>query len=293
MAFIISSSPLSVASALLALYVVEGRIITKMDRIGRVLDGVEVSSAAQSHATSQGQEQESEPQAVQHLSSRTADGGTEHCTLQRDAEGAVTLVDRRMICPRYGYLYDVVFGEQLAKHRKKKLGTEEDQEAGKEKVSWSIWIRLDAPVLEEGFRMSRVSTTISSDIPGLELKFSLPRLKELEANAERFLPNATEHPANPDRQSLCSRQLNRYLFYILGKNNGKGAAPLVTEDEWSEILWRIVMWLFTGNSDPNIKGHFIPVGRPVYRVSSPQDDYPPWFFTGLWPESHENQWALF
>ncbi|KAF4679254.1 hypothetical protein FOZ62_025259 [Perkinsus olseni] len=251
------------------------------------------SLLAQSHATSQGQEQESEPQAVQHLSSRTADGGTEHCTLQRDAEGAVTLVDRRMICPRYGYLYDVVFGEQLAKHRKKKLGTEEDQEAGKEKVSWSIWIRLDAPVLEEGFRMSRVSTTISSDIPGLELKFSLPRLKELEANAERFLPNATEHPANPDRQSLCSRQLNRYLFYILGKNNGKGAAPLVTEDEWSEILWRIVMWLFTGNSDPNIKGHFIPVGRPVYRVSSPQDDYPPWFFTGLWPESHENQWALF
>ncbi|KAF4739924.1 hypothetical protein FOZ63_030878, partial [Perkinsus olseni] len=160
-------------------------------------------------------------------------------------------------------------------------------------VSWSIWIRLDAPVLEEGFRMSRVSTTISSDIPGLELKFSLPRLKELEANAERFLPNSTEHPANPDRQALCSRQLNRYLFYILGKNNGKGEAPVVTEDKWGEILWRIVMWLFTGNSDPSIIDHFIPEDRPVYRVSSPQDDYRPWFFAGLGPESHENQWALF
>ncbi|KAF4684301.1 hypothetical protein FOZ60_008003 [Perkinsus olseni] len=284
MAFIISSSPLSIASALLALYVVEGRIITKMDRIGRVLDGVEVSSAAQSHATSQGQEQESEPQAVQHLSSRTADGGTEHCTLHRDADGAVTLADRRMICPRYGYLYDVVFGEQLAKHGKKKLYTGETR-TRREKM------RLDAPVLEEGFRMSRVSTTISSDIPGLELKFSLSRLKELEANAERFLPNSTEHPANPDRQSLCSRQLNRYLFYILGKNNGKGAAPVVTEDKWGEILWRIVMWLFTGNSDPSIIDHFIPEDRPVYRVSSPQDDYPPWFL--LWPKSQEHSWALY
>ncbi|KAF4717447.1 hypothetical protein FOZ62_008981, partial [Perkinsus olseni] len=135
MAFIISSSPLSIASALLALYVVEGRIITKMDRIGRVLDGVEVSSAAQSHATSQGQEQESEPQAVQHLSSRTADGGTEHCTLHRDTDGAVTLADRRMICPRYGYLYDVVFGEQLAKHGKKKLNIgKRHNEAGEDEV---------------------------------------------------------------------------------------------------------------------------------------------------------------
>ncbi|KAF4695321.1 CAAX prenyl protease 1 [Perkinsus olseni] len=135
-------------------------------------------------------------------------------------------------------------------------------------VQWVTWVTLDTPVPGEGFRVSRLSTSLDRYIPEMKLEFSQDRLRELEGGADRVIPDPTRLSDERYMIQLCKKQFRNYAKYIAQKE-GIPEADL----EWNDnVSGGIVMWLLTGKVHPmkpdNLNHESLPYSCITY-----QDNY--------------------
>ncbi|KAF4649782.1 hypothetical protein FOZ61_000978 [Perkinsus olseni] len=111
-------------------------------------------------------------------------------------------------------------------------------------VGWHTRIDLEIPVAAEGFKISRLSTTLQNYVPKKELKFDIGRLRELEERARRFLPDPARIWTDDYLLDICDKQLRSYLSYVQEKEGlpypdlfAKGYAAMFTP---------LFMWLVGG-----------------------------------------------
>ncbi|KAF4707246.1 hypothetical protein FOZ63_003019 [Perkinsus olseni] len=132
-------------------------------------------------------------------------------------------------------------------------------------IQWVTWFKLDIPVPEEGFKITRVSTSIDRYIPEMKLEFSEDRLRELEGGADRVIPDPTRLSNNSYMLEMCDKQYRNYGEYIAQKE-GIPEADLVDDND---ISMGTVLWLLTGKVFPflpdNIDHHFFPYSTLYYK----------------------------
>ncbi|KAF4702563.1 hypothetical protein FOZ63_005820, partial [Perkinsus olseni] len=135
-------------------------------------------------------------------------------------------------------------------------------------VQWATWVTLDTPVPGEGFRVSRLSTSLDRYIPEMKLEFSEDRLRELEGGADRVIPDPTRLSDERYMIQLCKKQFRNYAKYIAQKE-GIPEADL----EWNDnVSGGIVMWLLTGKVHPMKPDNLNHESRP-YSCITYQDNY--------------------
>ncbi|KAF4681263.1 hypothetical protein FOZ63_026868 [Perkinsus olseni] len=131
-------------------------------------------------------------------------------------------------------------------------------------IQWETWFKLDIPVPEEGFKITRVSTSLDRYIPEMKLEFNEDRLRELEGGADRVIPDPTRLSDNSYMLEMCDKQYRNYAKYIAQKE-GIPEADLV--DDY-DISMGTVLWLLTGKVFPflpdNIDNHFFPYSTLYY-----------------------------
>ncbi|KAF4713948.1 hypothetical protein FOZ63_031686 [Perkinsus olseni] len=131
-------------------------------------------------------------------------------------------------------------------------------------IQWVTWFKLDIPVPEEGFKITRVSTSLDRYIPEMKLEFNEDRLRELEGGADRVIPDPTRLSDKDYMHEMCDRQYRNYAKYIAQKE-GIPESDLV--DDY-DISMGTVLWLLTGKVFPfipdNIDHHFFPYSTLHY-----------------------------
>ncbi|KAF4750238.1 hypothetical protein FOZ63_022708 [Perkinsus olseni] len=77
-------------------------------------------------------------------------------------------------------------------------------------VQWVTWLKLDTPVTGEGFRISRISTSLDRYIPEMKLKFDEDRLRELDEGADQVVPDSTKLSSEPYIVGMCEEKIRKY-----------------------------------------------------------------------------------
>ncbi|KAF4672854.1 hypothetical protein FOL46_008294 [Perkinsus olseni] len=179
--------------------------------------------------------------------------------------GKLQYVARTMCSSKYGYLLGVSVnggivarfksGTQfsiLKQQRVVKEAMDEDRVPSLKghlmgQVPWNIWVDLDMRVVEEGFKVASIFTTLLHYMLVEELRFNITRLRELEERAKRAIPSLTEAFTSEYLAGLCERQLRYYVEYISPKQSD--TAKLEVESQERTITQQLVMWLLTGHSN--------------------------------------------
>ncbi|KAF4649052.1 hypothetical protein FOL46_002145, partial [Perkinsus olseni] len=99
-------------------------------------------------------------------------------------------------------------------------------------IQWVTWFKLDIPVPEEGFKITRVSTSLDRYIPEMKLEFNEDRLRELEGGADRVMPDPTRVSDENYMLEMCDKQYRNYAKYIAQKE-GIPEADLVDDSDIS------------------------------------------------------------
>ncbi|KAF4755530.1 hypothetical protein FOZ62_002899, partial [Perkinsus olseni] len=112
---------------------------------------------------------------------------------------------------------------------------------GHNRVGWPTRIDLEMTGLAEGFKISRLLTSLRNYVPKKQLKFDIGRLRELEERARRFLPDPARNWTDDYLLDICDKQLRSYLSYVQEKERLPYPDPFAKG--YAAMFTTIFMWL--------------------------------------------------
>ncbi|KAF4661866.1 hypothetical protein FOL46_005544 [Perkinsus olseni] len=174
-----------------------------------------------------------QPEVVRYLRYYNASGDVVHCAFGCASGGeGLTYIARDIDSEKFGYLLDIPLTEALRKHytteghdfsvkeRKALDGKDEDDRIPSLKAHLAEkltgqppwWFSMDMPVPADGFRLAKISTSLSKYIPKMDLKFDMNRVREMEEGAHHARPGPRVEDARDIVYSLFERQLRKFIF---------------------------------------------------------------------------------
>ncbi|KAF4648752.1 hypothetical protein FOZ61_002256, partial [Perkinsus olseni] len=111
-------------------------------------------------------------------------------------------------------------------------------------TGWHTRIDLEMPEPAEGFKISRLSTTLFNYKPKEPMKFDIGRLRELEERARRFLPDPARNWTDDHLLDICDKQLRSYLSYVQKKERLPYPDPFAKG--YAAMFAPLFMWLVGG-----------------------------------------------
>ncbi|KAF4683640.1 hypothetical protein FOZ60_008830 [Perkinsus olseni] len=136
---------------------------------------------------------------------------------------------------------------------------------GHNRVGWPTRIDLEMTVPAEGFKISRLLTSLRNYAPKKQLKFDIGRLRELEERARRFLPDPARNWTDDYLLDICDKQLRSYLSYVQEKERLPYPDPFAKG--YAAMFTTIFMWLVGGDGGIRTPDSLPRNGEPRSRLS--------------------------
>ncbi|KAF4740351.1 hypothetical protein FOZ62_009173 [Perkinsus olseni] len=186
-----------------------------------------------------------------------------HTLIMARRGGALEAISVAVLTDRgntgFQYHGDVLVNEGLHRCFKGGAFSIPGRQTGDE-VGWETRIDLEIPVAAEGFKISRLSTSLQNYVPKKELKFDIGRLRELEERARRFLPDRARNWTDDHLLDICDKQLRSYLSYVQEKEGLPYPDPFVKG--YAAMFTPLFMWLVGGEGGVRTPDRLPRYGKP-------------------------------